>query len=248
MLDESIQSYLSRKILFLLVLIGLPVCLIAQEGSDVSVRFNRDSVYAGDLFALIIEMDREQFAQFDVRFPIHPRLHIVSRESVPPRLVEGRYKQKESFILQAVSSGELVLSGFVIELSQGNGKQVITYPDISLNVLPFEADTSNVPAPLPASNKDANRSWFGFGLIILLLAVVMIFGWLIYRSKSNKPMANEPETRKITQQDLESIYQKEKHRLGPEIQSELELFLYSDNYSKKASGRLLKQVQDQLAK
>ena len=96
-------------------------------------------------------MNREDYGEFALDFPAHPRLRLVSRERIPPRIAEGRYLQGERLVLQAVSSGPLVIAGMTARLTEAAGARVVNLPEARLTVLPFDSsDENSAPEPFPA--------------------------------------------------------------------------------------------------
>ena len=53
-------------------------------------------VRPGELFELRVEMERADYARFELQVPPHGSLHRVAVESVPVRLEGGRYRQRET--------------------------------------------------------------------------------------------------------------------------------------------------------
>jgi len=227
--DEMGKHFYTFVILFL-----LSFSTLAHDRGGMTARFIPAEVKPGDLFELSVEMHRGDYGQFVLNITSHPRLHLVTRERVPPKLVNGRYHQEERLVLQALSSGPLTFSGLQVELIETNGTRTITFPDLKLNILPFaqlDSIESPQPLPIPESNFTSNSK-----TIVLLILFIIITGLFLYwyRNVNKSTTTETPRTKtsiKIATKDFETLLEGNRDTLSANLRRDLETFLYSPDRS-----------------
>ncbi|MEP4079901.1 hypothetical protein [Haloferula sp.] len=154
------------------VLIGLLAGVLqAQDG--VRAEVIPSQVQPGDLFELKVSMERPEYAKFELQVPGHDHLHRVDVESIPVRLEDGFYRQQETWLLQADSSGEFLIEGATLVLDTGKGVEELTLPAMKVEVLPYsEIDKTSEPLELPeaaAENAaDTSIGWIVGGVLLAL--------------------------------------------------------------------------------
>ena len=131
-------------------------------------------------------MNREDYGEFVLHIPSHPRLHLVSREKIPLGLVDGRYRQGERLVLQAVSSGPLALTGMKAELTEAGGVRAVELPELELKVLPFDsADENPAPETFPEA-APAKRPRFPFAAAAVGILAAGFLLVLLLRTRRRK--------------------------------------------------------------
>ena len=245
--------------------IALLVCLLpnsasavegsAIEGSGISARFEPPQVRPGDVCALMVEMDRDTFGQFELHVPAHSQLHLVSVERVPVALVNGRYRQRQSLQLQPLSSGEMAINEAQVQLTDTNGTQTILLPVVTLQVLPFEtADVSDAPESLPGTidGRAATSLAIGYGVAIVigvLLIAVAIFCKLRLRTSNSEAhqildpaldAVEELQSGTVPKHSLEQLLGQRGSTLSPELRCEIEEAVYGERCQPAALLALLR--------
>ena len=150
--------------------------LAAEDSGGFTVTLSPEEVRPGDLITLQVRMDRKDYGEFDLDVPSHPDLHLVSRERIPLRLVDGWYRQGERLLLQPVSSGSLVLGGMTAQLTAAGGVRVVSLPELRLEVLPFDSADEN---PSPELFPDSVPPESERPLFPIIAAGVLIGGFLL---------------------------------------------------------------------
>lgn len=214
--------------------------LPAEDLGGLSVEFKPAVANPGDLVTLWVEMNREDYAEFDLKVLIHPQLHLVAREKIPITHANGSYYQSERLMLQPLSSGDVTLNEISVVLTETTGPRTVSLPTANLTVEPFDsADKVSTPEPLPqaATTQDIASSVFIPLLLMVAGGFVLIF---LIRLKLNIPA--EPKhsrtlgTRNfdsilrattITNEDLETILYEKKVGLSDELRENLEKKLYA---------------------
>lgn len=240
--------------------IALLVCLLpmsasAIDGSGISARFEPARVYPGDVCALIVEMDRDTFGQFELHVPAQPQLYLVSVERVPVSLVNGRYRQRQSLRLQPLSSGEMAINEAQVQLTDANGTQTISLPVVKLQVLPFEtADVSDAPESLPGTiGERAATSWAtgcGVAMVIgvLLIAVAIFCSLRLRNSNSEADQSLDPaldaveklQSGTVPKHSMEQLLAQRGPTLSPELRCEIEKAVYGQRCQPAALLALLR--------
>lgn len=168
-------------------------CLSAGPESGVVAEIFPEQVRPGDLIELRVEMDRGDYAQFELQVPAHDKLHRVAVESVPVRHDGDRYRQRESWLLQADSSGEIVIDGATVTLETGQGSVTVKLPPLQVEVLPYaRQDEDPQPVGFPAAEGTGTDRWAPrWWWIAPVLALGLGFVFWSTRSKSPAPEAGD---------------------------------------------------------
>lgn len=150
-------------------------CLLGllQAQSGLLVEVAPSQVKPGELFELRVTMEREAFGRFELKIPGHENLHRVALEEVPVRLEDGRYRQQETWWLQADSSGEFVIDGGLALLETHEGIEEVKLEPIRVEVLPFAAtDKSSEPLEFPeddgVNSEGGQVGWIVGGTLMAL--------------------------------------------------------------------------------
>ncbi len=168
--------------LFLLSII-LSAFLQAEGEGGIVARLIPNQVKPGELFELRVEMDRSDFATFVLEIPEQSQMRRVAVEAGPARLIEGRYLQSESWILQARSSGNIRIEGATALLRFRDHEEVVALPVLELEVLPYgQEDVSSDPIAFPQAESEEGSSWIG--VVVAVLLVLLFIGFLWYRKGS----------------------------------------------------------------
>lgn len=147
------------------------VALAEGDSGGITASLSPRESRPGDLVTLEVTMDRETYGEFALEVPEHRQLPVVSRERVPLRLVDGRYRQGERLVLQPASSGQLTIAGMTARLTEAGGAREVVLPELKLNVPPFETaddDPAPEPFPEPAAGKSSR-----FPLPVVAAAVLV---------------------------------------------------------------------------
>jgi hypothetical protein len=229
---------------FALQIIGL-LCLStsALAGEDLggmSLNFTPDTARPGDLITLWVQMNREDYAEFDLEVPSHPQLHLVAREQIPPAHVNGQYYQGERLMLQPLSSGEITLTGVTVQLTEAAGPREVELPEITLTVQAFgSTDEEATPEVLPAT---AGKRGLSPSIFLPLFGMVVgaFFLILLIRLRMNLPVnpeASEASAARnfdsilraasISNEDLEAVFNQKGSQLSEDLRSDIETYLYA---------------------
>ncbi|MGB6221930.1 MAG: hypothetical protein WBG04_12925 [Haloferula sp.] len=140
-------------------------------------------VQPGDLFELRVVMERSAYGRFELKVPGHERLHRVAVEKVPVRLEDGVYRQQETWLLQADSSGELVIDGVIALLEKEQEFEEVKLPSLRVEVLPYAAkDASDEPLEFPEAEAMGSDLAYGLWIIGGVLLALGCWWWI---SRSN---------------------------------------------------------------
>ncbi|MFC7336814.1 hypothetical protein ACFQY0_06475 [Haloferula chungangensis] len=157
---------------------------VAQAGSGMAVEVVPSTVKPGELFELRVTMEREEFGRFELKIPGHDHLHRVAVEEVPVRLEDGRYRQQETWLLQADSSGEFVIDGGLALLETHEGIEEVKLEPIRVEVLPFATvDESSEPLEFPEEIDEVAE---GGQVAWIIGGVLMALGCWWWMLKSNR--------------------------------------------------------------
>ncbi len=240
-----------------------PVSLVASDLGGVSAKFTPDEVMPGDLVTLMVQMERDDYGEFDLNVPSHPQLHLVTRELIPPTHTDGRYTQSERLMLQALSSGTLTLTGMTIQLTESTGIRTVELPDLTLTVNPFEtADEVADPEPFPKPEKPSKMGPSLTPALIAVIAVIavgFILVLLIRLKLASKPIPEAEEitgrnfdtilrAATITTESLEAILNDKGASLSSGLRSDLETFLYSPDSSAEERDELHARLRKELGR
>ena len=233
--------------------------LPAKDLGGLSASFKPATAKPGDLITLWVEMNREDYAEFDLKIPSHPQLHLVAREKVPIALVNGKYYQGERLMLQPLSSGNITLSEISVELTETTGPRKVSLPKVSLPVEPFElADNVSVPEPLPQAASDQVMSPSVFIPLLFVVAGALL---LIFLIRLKLSISVEPEhchnlgasdfssilrASTITHKDLETILNKKGAVISDKLRENLEEKLYSLAGAEPLHAELHQQLRKEL--
>lgn len=175
----------------LLLLTLLSVVCAAGDEHGVTARFVPEQVRPGDVFELRVEMTRAEYGRFELQVPPHGSLHRVAVESEPVKLEDGRYRQRESWMLQADRSGEIVIEGAAVVMKTASGEEAVELPPLRVEVMPWGvADKSAAPVGWPVPNRDFSewpRTHKGVLLLVLGLVMFVLVAWFIGRKLNTKP-------------------------------------------------------------
>ena len=175
-----------RRVALWAVLISM-LSVIGAAGADpgVTARLVPEQVRPGDVFELRVEMTRADYGRFELRVPPHGSLHRVAVESEPVRLEDGRYRQRESWMLQADRSGEIVIDGAVVVLKTGSGEVPVVLPPLRVEVMPWGApDKSAAPVAFPKRVKGEESKVMTWWWLVPFVASVCLFAWWLRRPLS----------------------------------------------------------------
>lgn len=234
--------------------------LQAEDLGGLSIDFTPDTAKPGDLVMLWVEMNREDYAEFKLKVPSHPQLHLVAREQIAPAHANGQYYQGERLMLQPLSSGEITLADVAVELTETSGARTVSLPAATLTVEAFEADDeAATPEALPETTPAnvLSPSLFIPLFCMIIGAFVLI---LLVRLKMNLPVdstISEAEGARnfdsilraatITNEDLEALLNHEGGELSETLRSNLEIYLYApeeDEVKRQALHRRLRKELD----
>jgi hypothetical protein len=234
----------------------LPLSASATERAGVSARFDPALVHPGDICELVVEMDRDTFGRFELQVPAHPKLHLVSVERVPVSLANGRYRQRQSYQLQPLSSGEMAVNEVQVQLTDSAGTQTFLLPEVTLQVLPFEAvDVSDSPELLPESINDRAGTSLTIGYVmagvigILLIAVTILCR--LRRCKSDlkidqiwdpaQDVVQKLQLGVIATDSMEQLLTQRGSTLSPELRGEIEEAVYGNRCQPAALLTLMRE-------
>jgi hypothetical protein len=165
-----------------LIAMLLSVCCAAAGDHGVTAHFVPEQVRPGEVFELRVEMKRADYGRFALTVPPHGSLHRVAVESEPVKLEDGFYRQRESWMLQADRSGEIVVEGVAVVMKTGSGEVPVVLPPLRMEVLPWRrVDTSTEPVgfPEPAADLEAERNAWWW--LVPLVVCVGLCGWWLRR-------------------------------------------------------------------
>jgi len=173
---------------------------VVQAGSGLSVEAVSSQVKPGEMFEFRVTMERETFGRFELKIPGHEHLHRVAVEQDPVRLQGGIYRQRETWWLQADSSGEFVIDEGVARLETEHGIEEVNLEPIRVEVLPFAAtDESNEPLDFPEADdvrSEAGQLGWVVGGVLLALGC---WWWML---KSNRTGVLDQVPKKSEQDGL----------------------------------------------
>ncbi len=234
--------------------------LQAEDLGGLSIDFTPDTAKPGDLVMLWVEMNREDYAEFKLKVPSHPQLHLVAREQIAPAHANGQYYQGERLMLQPLSSGEITLANVAVELTETSGARTVSLPAATLTVEAFEADDeAATPEALPETTPANVLSPSIFIPLFCMIAGAFVL-ILLVRLKMNLPVdstISEAEGARnfdsilraatITNEDLEALLNHEGGELSETLRSNLEIYLYApeeDEVKRQALHRRLRKELD----
>lgn len=233
--------------------------LPAEDLGGLSVEFKPAEAKPGDLVTLWVEMNREDYAEFDLEVLFHPQLHLVAREKIPITHVNGNYYQGERLMVQPLSSGDVTLNEISVVLTESTGPRRVSLPKASLAVEPFDSDDKvSTPEPLPQEATALGISSSVFIPLLLMVAGGFVLIFLI-RLKLNIPA--EPErchnlgtqnfdsilrATTITNEDLETILYQKEADLSDELRENLKKKLYALAEDESIHDTLYQQLRKEL--
>ncbi len=240
-------------------LLWLSTLSLTADQGGMTATFTPDEAQPGDLITLWVQMNREDYGEFDLDIPSHPRLHLVTREQIPPTLVNGHFYQGERLTLQALSSGPLTLSGMTVQLTEAEGVRTVALPELTLTVAPFDAqDTIEDPQPLPRPESARGNSppltptliavLIGGFLLVLLIRIKLA----MRENPDDHPTSNPGEVVRLTNQaitegDFEYLLNEHRDTLSPKLCADLENWIYAPDRSDTELADLQSRVREELS-
>lgn len=184
-----------RAILTWLAVLGfLSAGLRAEDG--ITAEIVPSQVRPGDLFELRVVMERSEYGRFDLVVPGNGHLHRVAVEKVPVRLEDGLYRQSETWLLQADSSGEFVIDKGIAMLETKAGIAEVELGPLRVEVQAYAgSDESSEPLEFPEAKSFPVMGKQWGGLVAAIIVVSSLAFWML-RSKRNgvvEQMTGKPE-------------------------------------------------------
>jgi hypothetical protein len=184
-----------RAILTWLPVLGFLIGgLCAEDG--ISAEIVPSQVRPGDLFELRVVMERSEYGRFDLMVPAHGHLHRVAVEKVPVRLEDGLYRQSETWLLQADSSGEFVIEKGAAMLETKAGTVEVKLDPLRVEVEAYAGiDESSEPLELPEvkSIPSTGKQWAGSVAAIIVLSSLVFWMLKSKRTGVANQVTGKPE-------------------------------------------------------
>ena len=200
----------------------------------------------GDIVEFRVEMNRKTWARFAMDKPAHPQMRIIAQEQIPVSYQGQLYRQRYSFFLQPVSSGDVEIGATSVTVSTANGQDTILLPAQSLHVRPFDgAVLSDSPLPLPpeevASESNAIFAllfWLGVAVLVLAVWSLVFFG-MRYRKHHSVESASLGQSSWLSEvveslsagvvpaQDLETLLHDSDVSISGPLRENIEAAVYS---------------------
>lgn len=209
--------------------------------SGISAALVPNEIHPGDIFRLEVVRENEEFAEFKLEVPQIDRLHLLGTEESPVELVNGSYLQKESWVFQVDSSGDLILENLSVVIVHSDPESRIPLPKMKLSVIPYQSgDSDNTPLPMGSLSQSEDSSKLGIYFFITLIAIIPVIYILFrYRKKmaqhsediSNTLLAEvltELENGNLNSAQLHWLLDAEKHTLSDDLKKEIELAIYAN--------------------
>ena len=213
----------------------------STENSGISAALIPNEIYPGDVFRLEVVRENEEFAEFKLEVPQIDRLHLLGTEESPVELVNGFYLQKESWIFQADSSGEIMLENLAVVIVHSDPEIRISLPKMKLSILPYQsADTDNTPLPMGSLSQIEDSPNFGVYFFITLIAIIPVVYILFrYRKKRAQHTEDIPDTLlaevltelengNLNSDPLHCLLDAEKNAFSDDLKKEIELAIYAN--------------------
>ena len=249
------------SLLLMVCLIESIACASSPGEHGITAKFLNEDVQPGEMVELRVEMIRQVWGEFKLTIPRHPKLHIIAVEKVAVKYSGGLYRQRQSVLLQPVSSGSVKLTEMALDLSSPSGVETFKLPPMELVVSPHsESVLSDTPEPLPQSHSEKNASAFGgtaFATILIASAVsslLLTLGFLRRFQKRQLSSIKEPDTGQpqinrimadlqrgqIRKGELEQILAESRTSMSAALRGSLEQAVYSDRGQAERIAELMR--------
>ncbi len=209
--------------------------------SGITATLVPNEIHPGDMFRLEVVRQNEEFAVFKLEVPPIDRLHLLGTEKSPVELVDGSYLQKESWIFQPDSSGDITMENLSVVFVHSDPEVRIFLPELKLSVIPYpSADSDNSPLPMASLPKSKNSSKFGVYFFITLIAIIPLL-YIYFRYRRNRAIQTESisdtlltevlaelEKGNINSDQLHWLLDAEKNSLSEDLKKEIELAIYAN--------------------
>lgn len=170
-----------RRYLYGLLLLW-PFLVRANDPHGIELRLRSGSYFPGDVLQIEAEMQRPDYASFELQIPSHPQLYFVAHTREPVRYEQGAYRQRALLLLQPMAAGAFELNAITARLSLGAQHIKVALPSLQFVVDSYAAtDDSQALQPLPAqvfspASRSPQLEW-----VVLLVVLLGLLRWLRQR-------------------------------------------------------------------
>lgn len=222
--------------IFVFLILYLPLTTIAE----IRLELSPDTCLPGDTLELRAHSAFEKFKTFELVFPKNDKIHVVARRTEPIMLVDGKYQQTETWIIQAKAPGEISLDNLKAVIRKGDKEAESPLPELTLTVAeyPQTAPDSFDPEPLPAALGQSSKPRTIVPYIVVLI-IAISFAFRLRRSFKGSNPSDAPEAKpvlseimsalargNIPYQEIESILSEDDSTLATPTRGILERAIY----------------------
>ena len=159
----------------LFVILLNPTAAANESPPRVTLTASPAQAHPGDLIELRATVQSTHYTSVSLTLPPQPELHLVATQKLPTsRSPDGTYQTSKLWIIQALRSGPITLTGLRAELSGGKNKPPIPAPSLTLQITPYsDAVPDDTPAlwlPDTTASPPQRIAWI---LLILVAAVAL---------------------------------------------------------------------------
>jgi uncharacterized membrane protein YcgQ (UPF0703/DUF1980 family) len=166
------------------------VCVAAAEPLHLTAGFSKTEIKPGELVEFEARLDAETAASFKLKLPESVLLLPITKEVGPLRLENGRFRQVQRWVFQAVASGNVTWESLVAQVVQADGAHAYALPAVALRIVPYaQADDSGrpqaLPLPLSAQTRSAGLGlrWLLVGFAVLAVGGGIGWAWKRWRAR-----------------------------------------------------------------
>lgn len=198
------MKYRCLKNTFLLILLLSLPQLSRAQATVVSASIERDTIWLGDQFKLILLAEIPAGGAVQFPLPVDSLSNGVEVISASPidssKLKNGMLQLRQTYVITAFDSGPRRIEPFAFALTQGGQTDTIKTNSLSFFVAYPPVDLKQGPADIkkpyeaPVTFKEIAPWLFGF---ILLGCIVFLILYLISRYRKNMPIFQAPPKPKV---------------------------------------------------
>jgi hypothetical protein len=175
------------------VLLLWPLLVRANDPHGIELRLRSGSYFPGDVLQIEAEMQRPDYASFELLMPSHPQLYFVAHTREPLHYAQGVYRQRALLLLQPLVAGDYRLDGLRASIFTGAEHIEISLPSLQFHVDSYAAsDDSSALLPLPSEVFGASEPSRLVELWGLCVAGIGLLCYLLQRRQRRETDPQQP--------------------------------------------------------